>query len=83
MSNTTRKVDHGWAPGTEAFDKWNATRPEKKQIKSVKHQTRDRQPKGRQGGKDGRFIKGVRNSRWNLLRKNENLATKENFDAAM
>jgi hypothetical protein len=71
MSNTTRAVQYGWGPGNPEFDEWNAHRPEKQQCKSVKHQTADRPPFGKQGGKFGRFTKGLKNSRYNLQRKND------------
>jgi len=71
MSNTQRAVTPGWSPGNAEFDRWNATCSETKQVKSAKHQARDRKGKGKQGGKFGRFSSRNSNSKYNLQRKNE------------
>jgi len=74
MSRTIRAVDHGWEPGDPEFDKWNSSRPANKQCQSKKHQCSDRKGRGKEGGKHGRFCNHLKNSKYNLLRKNDNLA---------
>lgn len=70
MSNTKRKTDYGWEYGTPEFDAWNETKYGRK-VKSRKDQTRDRPPKGKQGGKHGRFQNHGKNCKYNLEQKNE------------
>lgn len=86
MSDTRRHTDRdikGWGPGNQVFDHWNEVRssdsyPPKlrqKKIMSAKHQDADRSH-GSQKAKH-RFVKGVKNSRHNLLRKVDELRLKE------
>ena len=74
MSRTARAVDHGWGPGNPEFDDWNASRHRHTGaplVMSVKHQTRDRAPRGKEGGRHGRFMNHGKNSLYNLRRKND------------
>jgi hypothetical protein len=84
MSDTRRHVDTNWKVGQPEFDAWNEKRRTlhisgvtPRPVESVKDQEKDRSGIGRQGGKFGRFIKGTKNSLWNLQRKNEQLAEDE------
>lgn len=79
MSNTIRKVQPNWGPGYLDFDTWNDARPNAKQVKSVKHQTRDR--KGNRYGVEARhgpFKHGYKNDRYALKRKIDELRDNEN-----
>jgi hypothetical protein len=86
MSDTRREVDYGWGPENPdwpkdgKFFRGPAYRgePVEQQVsftKSKKHQTKDRS--GPQSKKNHRFIKGVKNTRANLLKKIERLRDKE------
>lgn len=67
MSRTSRAVTPGWNPDHPrwCFDDM-----------TPKYHTRDRRPVARKG----KFAKGLRNSRYNLKRKNEALAACEAMD---
>lgn len=73
MSDTRRHCDPEklWGPGVPRFDRLFP------HIKTRKHQERDQNSKRNLGGKRGKFINGVRNTKYNLKRKIEKLMFKE------
>lgn len=77
MSDTYRKVDWGWGPGNEA---WERQFGEK--VHSVKHQQRDRSESGHHRNRSKRhcFINGVKNCRYNLQHKVDDLRQREAMD---
>ena len=84
MSNTRRHTHPTWRPGNPEFDEWNEDRRRRHQtgigsrpVESVKDQQKDRSGWGKQGGKFMCFCKNVKNSLWNLRRKNEHLTELE------
>lgn len=76
MSNTSRYIKPGWGPNHPLWQMCEESDPERFDVRSTKHHTRDR----RSFGRHDRFQKGVKNSRHNLLLKNEVLALREKMD---
>lgn len=87
MSDTRRHVavEQGWTLGNPEFDKWNAGNAQyrkRKPVQSLKHQSRDRNGRGKDGGQKGSFRPHVKNCRYNLRQKIDDLRDQESRDAA-
>ena len=75
MSDTRRHCDPEWkwAPGVPEFDELFGDK-----IFSRKHQEKDRRSK--EAAKSHKFVKGRKNSRYNLQRKAEEVNLKEQME---
>jgi hypothetical protein len=67
MSNTYRHVDYGWGPGNPDFDEWFPN------IKSKKHQCRDRRSKKL----DRKFYKDMKMPTREIIRKMDEIDKRE------